>query len=382
MEYKSPLSILYHWEKTTPQKIYLKQPVDDVWHTWTWKETGQEVRQVAAAILALQLPPKSHIGLISKNCAHWIICDLAIMMAGHTSIPLYPNLQAGTIKQILDHSEAKILFAGKLDDWDGMKAGVPESIKCIALPFCQLDNCESWSSFTKTHQPFQESIDRRATDICSIVYTSGTTGVPKGVMYSFDSFSFVAQHAIHHLGFKKKERFFSYLPLSHIAERVLVEMISLYIGGQVSFAESLQKFSQNLAEAKPTVFLGIHRIWTKFQQGVLVKIPQKKLDLLLRIPILSGFIKRKIKKSLGLSEASNILTGAAPTPPALIKWFDRIGIKIQEAYAMTENCCYSHVTLKNKIKIGFVGQPLPQCEVRLGEKNEIEIKHKALMTGY
>jgi len=159
-------------------------------------------------------------------------------------------------------------------------------------------------------------------------------------------------------------------------------MISLYIGGQVSFAESLQKFSQNLAEAKPTVFLGIHRIWTKFQQGVLVKIPQKKLDLLLRIPILSGFIKRKIKKSLGLSEASNILTGAAPTPPALIKWFDRIGIKIQEAYAMTENCCYSHVTLKNKIKIGFVGQPLPQCEVRLGEKNEIEIKHKALMTGY
>ncbi len=122
MEYKSPLSILYHWEKTTPQKIYLKQPVDDVWHTWTWKETGQEVRQVAAAILALQLPPKSHIGLISKNCAHWIICDLAIMMAGHTSIPLYPNLQAGTIKQILDHSEAKILFVGKLDDWDGMKA--------------------------------------------------------------------------------------------------------------------------------------------------------------------------------------------------------------------------------------------------------------------
>ena len=382
MEYKSPLSILYHWEKTTPQKIYLKQPVDDVWHTWTWKETGQEVRQVAAAILALQLPPKSHIGLISKNCAHWIICDLAIMMAGHTSIPLYPNLQAGTIKQILDHSEAKILFVGKLDDWDGMKAGVPESIKCIALSFCKLDNCESWTSFTKTHQPFQESIDRRATDICSIVYTSGTTGVPKGVMYSFDSFSFVAQHAIHHLGFKKIERFFSYLPLSHIAERVLVEMISLYIGGQVSFAESLQKFSQNLAEAKPTVFLGIHRIWTKFQQGVLVKIPQKKLDLLLRIPILSGLIKRKIKKSLGLSEASNILTGAAPTPPALIKWFDRIGIKIQEAYAMTENCCYSHVTLKNKIKIGFVGQPLPQCEVRLGEKNEIEIKHKALMTGY
>jgi long-chain acyl-CoA synthetase len=172
------------------------------------------------------------------------------------------------------------------------------------------------------------------------------------------------------------------LPLSHIAERMLVEMISLNIGGQVSFAESLQKFSRNLAETKPTVFLGIHRIWTRFQQGVLAKLPQNKLDLLLNIPIVSGIVKNKIKRQLGLGEASTVLTGAAPTPPVLIKWFDSIGIKMQEAYAMTENCCYSHVTLKNKIKIGFVGQPLPQCEVKLGESNEIQIKHKALMTGY
>ncbi len=111
-------------------------------------------------------------------------------------------------------------------------------------------------------------------------------------------------------------------------------------------------------------------------------MPQKKLDVLLKIPIISSLIKKRIKEGLGLSMARIIFTGAAPTPPLLIKWFKTIGITIQEAYAMTENCCYSHVSLKHKIKIGFVGQPLPECEVRLGSDNEILIEHAALTIGY
>ena len=374
--------MLYHWEKLTPDKIYLKQPIEGVWHTWTWQQTGREVRQLAAALEEQKLPPGSRIALLSKNCAHWIICDLAIMMAGHISVPLYPNLQPATVRQILEHSEASLLFAGKLDDWDGMKVDVPVEMRCIAFPFCINDKCEPWSNFINSCQLSPIDADKSEIDICSIVYTSGTTGTPKGVMFTYGSFAFVGVQATDYLGFNSKDRFFSYLPLSHIAERMLVEMISLYCGGQVSFAESLQTFPRNLADARPTVFLGVHRIWTRFQQGILAKMPQKKLDLLLKIPILSGIIKNKIKTKLGLSEASTVLTGAAPTPPVLIKWFDSIGIKMQEAYAMTENCCYSHVTLKNNIKIGFVGQPLPQCEVKLGENNEILIKHNALMTGY
>lgn len=378
----SPLSWFYKWEKTAPDEIYLRQPINDTWHTWTWAQTGREVRTLAAALKALNLPAGSHIASLSKNCAHWIISDLAIMMSGHVSIPLYPNLQAHTIRQILEHSESRVLLVGKLDDWQAMQPGVPDTLRCISFPFCNNEGCESWESFIAGHQPLAGDVERNPDDTCSIVYTSGTTGVPKGVMFTFSSFSFAASMAADHFKFKQTERFFSYLPLSHIAERMLVEMISLYIGGEVSFAESLQKFGANLAEAKPTVFLGVHRIWTRFQQGVLAKIPQKKLSVLLRIPIVSGLIKNKIKKSLGLAEANTILTGAAPTPPALIRWFATLGIQIQEAYAMTENCCYSHVTLSNEIKIGFVGKPLPQCQVRLGAHDEIEIKHPALMVGY
>ena len=382
MEYQSPLSMLQYWEKQTPDKIYLKQPVDGIWHTWTWHQVGQEVRQLAAALHALSLPVNSHVALLSKNCVHWIICDLAIMMAGHVSIPLYPNLQQENVQQVLERSESVVLFAGKLDNWDAVKNGMPENIKCIALPFCNHDRCESWSDFTKPHAVIQQNVERNATDLCSIVYTSGTAGSPKGAMFTFDAFAFVAQNAIKSLEFKNTDRFFSYLPLSHIAERMLVEMVSLYAGGQVSFAESLQTFAQNLAETRPTIFLGVHRIWSKFQESILAKVPQKKLDFLLGVPVLSYFTKKKIRTGLGLDNTNMVLTGAAPTPPALIEWFQRIGIKLQEAYAMTENCCYSHVTLKRSIKVGFVGQPLPHCNARLGESDEIQVKHEGLMKGY
>jgi len=374
--------MLYHWENTNPDKVFLKQPIDNTWHAWTWKQVAAETRQLAAAIRSLDLPPQSNIVILSKNCAHWIICDLAIMMSGHVTVPIYPNLQATTVQQILEHSEAKLLFVGKLDSWKSMKAGVPGYLKCISLPFCNNDGCESWADFTCHHSPLQENIIRSSDEIATIIYTSGTTGMPKGVVFNFKSFGFVPHHAIGYLGFKNSDRFFSYLPLSHIAERMLVQMISLYVGGEVAFAESLQQFPQNLREARPTVFLGVHRIWSKFQEGILTKLPQRKLNLLLKIPIISTITKKKIRKELGLNEASTILTGAAPTPISLIKWFKSVGIIIQEAYAMTENCCYSHVSLQKNCKIGFVGQPLPACEVKLSDENEIQIRHEALMTGY
>jgi len=108
MKYQSPLDMLYHWEKSTPNKVYLKQPIDGIWHTWTWQQAAQEVRQAAASLRSLGLPQNSHIALLSKNCAHWMICDLAIMMAGHVSIPLYPNLQQENVQQILERSESTL----------------------------------------------------------------------------------------------------------------------------------------------------------------------------------------------------------------------------------------------------------------------------------
>ena len=231
--------------------------------------------------------------------------------------------------------------------------------------------------------PISRDVHRDPEELATIIYTSGTTGMPKGVMHKFYNFGWAAEKAMAELGLQPHtQRFFSYLPLCHIAERLLVEMGSIYTGSQVSFAESLDTFAANLAESKPTVFLGVPRIWTKFQQGILGKMPQKKLDLFLKIPILNGIVKKKIQSGLGLQEAQTVFTGAAPTPDSLIHWFAKLGINIQEAYAMTENCCYSHVTRNDAIKVGYVGQPLPECQVKLSDVKEIMIKHEAIMDGY
>ena len=380
MKYLSTLEMLYKWEQEKENEIYLSQPIDGVWHNWTWAEAGQEVRKMAAYLKSLDLPANSKIGLLSKNCAHWIMTDFAIMMAGHTSVPLYPNLNAETVGKILKHSESKLLFVGKLDNFEVMKPGISADMPCITYPFYSEDY-PKWDDLTKDVQPLNENIVRDPHELATIIYTSGTTGDPKGVMHKFYNFSFATTNAVNALPLKD-ESFFSYLPLCHIAERLLVMMGSLYAGGKVSFAESLDTFAANLSEASPTVFLGVPRIWTKFQQGILAKLPQKKLNVLLSIPIISTLIKKKIQKGLGLSKARNIFTGAAPTPVALIKWFACLGINIQEAYAMTENTCYSHVSYSDKIRIGSVGQALPLCDVKLSVQNEILIKHDALMDGY
>ena len=380
MKYLSPLEMMYRWEVEKADMVYLSQPIDGVSHNWTYKETMNEVRKMASYIKSLNLERNSKIAILSKNCAHWIMTDLAIMMSGHVSVPLYPNLSAETLNKILLHSETQLLFVGKLDGFGKMKSGIPERMSCITYPFYSEDY-PKWNELTKDINPIEENIVREDQELATIIYTSGTTGDPKGVMHKFFNFSFSTTNAVQALPLKE-ESFFSYLPLCHIAERLLVEMGSIYTGGKVYFAESLDTFSSNLAEASPSVFLGVPRIWTKFQQGILSKLPQNKLNILLSIPLVSFLIKKKIQKGLGLSKAKHIFTGAAPTPAALIKWFERLGITIQEAYAMTENTCYSHVSFKNKIKIGSVGQALPYCEVKLSERNEILIKHDALMDGY
>ena len=380
MNYLSPLEMLYKWEREKDNEIYLSQPINGVWHNWTWKEVALEVRKMAAYLQSLNLPKQSKVGVLSKNCAHWIMSDLAIMMSGHTSVPLYPNLSSDTLNKILIHSETKVLFVGKLDNFEVMQPGIPADMPCITYPFYSEDY-PKWDDLTKDISPLTDNVIREEMELATIIYTSGTTGDPKGVMHKFYNFSFATVNAVKALPLKE-ESFFSYLPLCHIAERLLVMMGSLYTGGKVSFAESLDTFAANLSEASPSVFLGVPRIWTKFQQGILGKLPQKKLNVLLSIPIISTLIKKKIQKGLGLSKAKNIFTGAAPTPASTIKWFEKLGIKIQEAYAMTENTCYSHVSFKSKIKIGSVGQALPLCDVKLSDQKEILIKHDALMDGY
>jgi long-chain acyl-CoA synthetase len=377
---KTPLEVFYYWEHATPENVFLRQPINGIWKTWTFKQAASEIRKIATFIKSQNLPTQSNIAILSKNCAHWIMADLAIWMSGHVSVPIYPTFSASIIRQILEHSNSKILFVGKLDNFDDQKEGIPFNVKCVSFGTYGQKTGSLWEDVIETTHPMIDPPYRKPEEIATIKYTSGTTGSPKGVMITFQAFHYVTPGALKRFNLEPKgQRFFSYLPLSHIAERMLIECGGIYLGATISFSESLEKFPENLMETKPTVFLAVPRIWSKFREKIEMKMP--KLDRLLSIPVVSSIVKNAIRRKLGLSKAQWILTGAAPMSVDLLQWFQKIGITIHEVYGMTENLAYSHINL-NEVRFGTVGKKWDNVEVKLSPEGEILTRHAGMMSGY
>lgn len=378
----SPLAQFLKWEKEIPENIFLRQPVSGEWKTWTYKQAGVEIRRIAAGIKATGIPDKSNVAILSKNCVHWVMADLAIMMGGYISVPLYATLSAPAIRQILEHSESKLVIIGKLDDYDQQKAGIPENAIKLGVSFYDVKENNTWEDWIKKYEPIQHTFQWQTKDLLTIIYTSGTTGQPKGVMHTVEAFDSTVTQATKELGLSKHPNLFSYLPMSHIAERMGIEMIAIYDGGTLSFAESLELFPKNLMDTQPTTFFAVPRIWGKFKEKILEKLPQKKLDTLLSIPIVSSIIKKSIKKKLGVSKAEYIVSGAAPLSPDLIKWFEKLDVKILQAYGMTEDCVYAHFNRHEANRHGTVGKPLQGLQVRIAEDGEIRLKSPGNTIGY
>ncbi len=381
----SPIAQFLKWERETPHNLFFRQPIGGDWKTWTYQQAGEEIRKIASGLLSLNLPARSKIAIVSKNCAHWIMADLAIFMSGHVSVPLYANSSAASIKQILEHSESKVIFVGKLDDYENQKKGIPDSVQKISASFYGIKDGLLWEDIVEKQKPLTNIVDRGDEELLTIMYTSGTTGVPKGVMFNSQAFDHTTKILIRYLHawetLPEHPRLFSYLPLCHIAERNLTEMLGCYCGATISFVESLETFGRDLASVQPDLFFGVPRIWAKFQEKILEKMPQKKLDTFLKIPILNSIVKKKIKKSLGLSKAGLKGTAAAPIPVSLLQWFDKLDIRLREIYGMTENCALSHSNQK-EIRFGSVGPAMESVEVKLTEEQEILTRHIALMMGY
>ncbi len=378
-----PLQRFYYWEKTTPYRLYMNQPMSDGHAVeYTWKRVGNEVRRMATYLKSFNFAPGSCVALWSKNCAHWVMADLAIWMAGYVSVPLYPTLTAETANQILLHSEAKLLFVGKLDGWDSMKSGVPSDLPCVSFPLSPQNDFPTWDDLLKKNEPLRENPIRTAEELATIIYTSGTTGMPKGVMHNFGSLAAATSHASDIYQISSRDRVLSYLPLSHVAERLCMELASIYQGFTIYFADSLDTFARDLRVAKPTLFFAVPRIWTKFQMAILEKIPQNRLDFLLKIPGLAYVIRKKILTNLGLADARICISGAAPISASLIEWYDQLGLEISEAYGMTENFAYSHSSRKGMGRAGYVGQSNPGVVTKISEDGEILVHSPCTMMGY
>ena len=368
-------------------RVYMTQPIGNNQVTdYTWAQVVDQSRRMAAHLQSLGYPQGSRIAILSKNCAHFIMAEVAIWMAGYTTVAIFPTETAETINYVLTHSEASLLFVGKLDTWPHQQPGVPKGLPCVAFPLAPKTDFDTWDAIVARTSPLAGKPSRKADELAMLIYTSGSTGTPKGVMITFAAYTRAGEGSaaqVQRLVGGPDNRMLSYLPLAHSFERTWVEAMSL-VDGQTHlfFAESLDTFLQDLQRTRPTLFLSVPRLWLKFQQGVFAKMPPAKLDRLLGIPIVGKLVAKKVRKGLGLDQVKFAGSGSAPIPPALITWYRRIGLPLYEGYGMTEDSSYSHMSDEEHNAPGYVGVPQPGVEVKLSGEGEVLIKSPGQCSGY
>lgn len=383
MSVKNPVEMLLQWAQQRPNEPWLFQPQNGQWRPYTWAEVEAQVRSMAAALRQMGFADGARIAISGTNTAHWFMADLAIAMAGYVSVGLYPKQSVDAVKFILAHSEAKAVFIGPMPDVDEFMSALPEGIVTIAMPYPQVPGCaHEWDALVHDSEPFTGYVAPAPDTLVTLIYTSGTTGNPKGVMITGENIRFAVQGLLKALPAVGQERFLSYLPLAHAFERGALEMASMYLGAQVWFLESIDKLAEQLKEVEPTRFFGVPLVYNRIQAGILRKLPQKKIDWLMRIPILSGIVRRKIRMNAGLGNARLLFSGAAPMPIPLMQWFEKIGITVLQGYGMTENNIYATVNLPHANRIGSVGRAMPGADMRIAEDGEIQFKHPAVTPGY
>ncbi|EAR09400.1 AMP-binding protein [Reinekea blandensis] len=383
MTYPTPLEALLRHTKNHPDRPFLHQPVNRKLLITTWKQAETQARQVATGLVSLGLTKGDKVAILAKNSAEWFITDWAIMMAGMISVPIYATAGEKTIRYILEHSEAKAVFVGKLDDKAAASAVLTGELPVIAYPYDTVSAQHQWRDWIRDMEPMEHIYAPTLDETMSIVYTSGSTGNPKGVVLTYLNYASVSDTHARSFEASGEDRMVSYLPLAHITERGVVEGPGLYAGASFYFVESLDTFVDDLKVAQPTLFVSVPRLWTRFQTGVFEKMPAQKLSRLLKIPVLGKLVARKIRKGLGIDAARLYGSGSAPISPSILQWYRTIGIDICEGWGMSETTGLSCTNMPfDPELIGTIGRPCDCVEMKLSDQGEILIRGDAVFKQY
>ncbi len=371
---------LEQWASEASDAIWLRDRQGDAFTAWSWQTAKSEIDAVAAWLEA-RFGTGVKMAILSRNRAHWFLADFAITASGNVAVPIFTTIPAPSARYVLEFSETKLLFLGEAQNWDAVSGALPEGTEIVCLPGVEIDRPHlRWDDLLAEAAGSRPRHRCDADDVLSLVFTSGTTGVPKGVMQTHASMILPIHRFAAAFAVREHPRFLSYLPLSHIGERQLVEAYSLLYRGTVTFNESLATLLRDLRDVRPNFVFGPPRIWEQLQQTVLAEFEsQHALDRALAGD--GDAVRARVDAILGLGDSDYCLTAAAPTPPALIEWFGRVGVQLLEGYGQTEAMGLVAST-RTEFRVGSIGKPLAGVDYKLSDEDELLIRADGLSPGY
>lgn len=380
MEIRTLPSIVKHWAETCPDRIWLKDLQEEGSDDYSWAESWAQISAMAA-MLEDKFGHGQRMVMLSRNRPHWFLADLAIIASGNVTVSMFTTLPGSTAEYIMNFTEAKVMFVGETTNWDQVSAVLPEGITLITLPGVEIDQPHlRWEDLLSEWRGKAPAYECQHDDVMSLVFTSGTTGVPKGVIQTHDTNLIPIRRFKDAFGVRDQARYFSYLPLSHIAERQIVEFASLEFCGEVSFNESLTTILRDLQRTRPNMFFGPPRIWEQFQQAVIGKFGgQEAVEQALEQD--KEGISKLVLETLGLDDVDYCLTAAAPTPPALIHWWGELGLTLMEGFGQTEAMGLIANQHSDR-RIGSIGKPIGEVEYKITEQDELAVRARGCTPGY
>ena len=408
-------------------RVAMREKELGIWRGISWREYGEQARRVGLGLVALGLKPKDVVSIIADNGPEWLYTDLGVMSVGGIPNGIYTTDSARQVEYIVNDSGTRFFFAENEEQLDKIlevRAKCPELVKIFVydleglhafrdeqvMPFEAL--LELGAQYDREHpDAFDRMVEiARPEDLAILVYTSGTTGPPKGAMLSHRNILFQLAYADFITPLHEGDQQLSFLPLCHIAERTFTVFNPLYTGSTVNFAESIDTVPENIREVAPALFFAVPRIWEKFYSGVALRMRdatwlgrfayerairiglrvaerriagrRPSLPLRLAFGVADFLVLDNVKRSIGLHRARGAATGAAPIAPDLIRWYLGLGINMLEVYGQTENTGLATAMPSDRIKLGTVGVARPDTEVRLSPEGEILLKGPHVFMGY
>jgi len=416
-----------HVVRERGERVAMREKDLGIWRGISWLEYGARAKQVGLGLVALGLRPRDVVSIIADNMPEWLFTDMGVMSVGGIPNGIYTTDSARQVEYIVNDSGTRFFFAEdeeQLDKILEVRARCPELVKIFvydmeglhAFSDPQVMSFEALldlgARYDREHPDvFERMVDvAQPEDLAILVYTSGTTGPPKGAMLSHRNILFQLAYADFITKLGEGDQQLSFLPLCHIAERTFTVFNPLYTGSTVNFAESIDTVPENIREVAPALFFAVPRIWEKFYSGVALRMreatwlgrfayeravavglrmaeariagraPSWPLRLAFRVA--DFLVLDNVKRSLGLHRARGAATGAAPIAPDLIRWYLALGINMLEVYGQTENTGLATAMPPERIKLGTVGVARPDTEVRLSPQGEILLKGPHVFMGY